>query len=511
MNSHKIPYKKTLSFSKIVEDYLDERASKMFYNRFPVIENIKDQIHQRSKQSVNREVLLEVIASQYKDVDLTQETNDNILLLKEKNTYTIATGHQLCLFGGPLYFLYKIISTINLAETLNKKFSNNNFVPIFWMASEDHDFSEVNHVYLFGRRYEWKTNQTGMVGSFQTSGISQLIDEIALDLGECKNARYLINLFKKCYGQNTLSEATRIFVNELFGKYGIVILDASDARLKKQLIPVIKKDVVEKGLHKIISNTTNALSEKYKAQALVREINFFKLSNGQRSRITDGIHNSEVDDLSESFSPNVLMRPIYQELILPNLAYIGGGSEIAYWMQLKSAFKELDIVFPMLLLRNSVMWIESKDYLKWKKFGLHMEDIFLSEQYIQKKFIEKKDSFNTDDAKEKLESLYCDIKERTNNHELKSLINAELKSQLKSLEKINKKHRKISKLQNEISLKQISKIKRKLFPDNVLQERKDNFILYYLQHGETFISRLKEEIDPLDRNFLILSPKDNRK
>lgn len=511
MNRHKIPYKQTSFFSKIVEDYLDGELSNVFYNRVPFLDNISDQIEQKRLQDINRELLFEVLKTQNLEIKLTKKSENNIVLIKEKNTYTITTGHQPCLFSGPLYFLYKIISTVNLTEKLTREFPQNNFVPIFWIASEDHDFQEVNHIHLFGKKYEWIIDQNGgMVGNFDTSDIDKVINQISSVIGDSKNSKRLIDLFKRCYKENTLTEATRILVNELFGKYGIVILDASDIRLKQQLIPIIKKDVVHQSLYKIMSASSDSLSESYKVQALVRKINFFKLSKGKRDRIVRRVSEKEVDSFPESFSPNVLMRPLYQELILPNLAYIGGGSEIAYWMQLKGVFEEMNIVFPMIVLRNSVMWIQEKDYLRWIELGFEINDIFLPEQEIYKKFIKKQTNFNLDYEKIELENLFNSLSQKTRDEGIKSLIRSKLQHELKFLKKMEKKILKHEKLKYETTLNQIRKIKYKLFPNDILQERFDNFISYYSLYGEEFIKILKEEIDPLDTNFLILSPKKNK-
>ena len=282
---YKVPYKKTSLFSNIVEDYIEDKVPKDFYNRLPCVENFNEQIKEKSKQIINRDLLADILISQNKGIDLTEKSENNILSLRNKKTFTITTGHQLCLFGGPLYFIYKIISAINLADKFKDKFPNNNFVPVFWMASEDHDFEEVNHINLFGKKYEWETNQKGMVGVFNTLSVNNVCNEIKLSLGNSKNAEEILKLFKKCYSNNTLSEATRALVNELFGEYGIVILDAYDNQLKELLVPVIKKDILEKRFYELISSTSNSLSKTYKIQASVRKINFFKLSNQKRDRI----------------------------------------------------------------------------------------------------------------------------------------------------------------------------------------------------------------------------------
>ena len=511
VNKHKISYKDTELFSKLIIDYLSENEKlSSFINHFPSLKDFGKQIEEQKKSKTNRNLLIDVLRNQYSNLSVSDKVENNIDLLKSENTFTITTGHQLCLFTGPLYFIYKIISTINLTEQLKKEYPENNFVPIFWMASEDHDFEEVNHINLFSKKYQWNSDENGMVGDFDTSEISKIISEISSILGDTENANSMIDLFRSCYKDNSLSDATRLLVNELFGKYGIVILDANDKELKKQLLPIIKRDVLHQELSPIISENTSSFSENYKPQAIIRNINFFKLSEGKRERIQEVILKEEIENNPEIFSPNVLMRPLYQELILPNLAYIGGGAEVAYWMQLKSVFKELNIVFPMLVLRNSVMWVEEKDYTKWNNLGFKIEDIFLSENKLQNKFAETKSSVSLEKEKLQIEKIYQEITHKTQDIGMKSSIDSELTKQLNSIKKIERKLLKSEKQKHKISLNQISKIKQKLFPNNFLQERFENIIPFYFKYGEKFIETLKEEIDPLDTNFLILSPQKNK-
>ncbi|MGY8989377.1 MAG: bacillithiol biosynthesis cysteine-adding enzyme BshC [Flavobacteriales bacterium] len=439
MKKHKISYSDTQSFSKIVQMYTEEKVSDKFYNRYPNINQFKDQIKEKQSSNIDRGLLYEVLKNQNSKLQLSKKTEQNIELLKSKNSFTITTGHQLCLFTGPLYFIYKIVSAINLSKQLTQSFPENNFIPVFWMASEDHDFEEINHINLFGKKYHWKTKQSGIVGDFNTSGINDVIDEIEEDLAESKNSKQLLQIFRECYSEKNLSEASRLLVNKLFGKYGIVILDANDKKLKEKLIPIIKEDVVNQNLHLLISERTEEFSKEFKSQAFVRDINFFQISEGKRERITKKISEDEIENNPEIFSPNVLIRPLYQELILPNIAYIGGGAEISYWMQLKTVFKYLSIPFPVLVLRNSV--------------------------------ILEKSNVTLDLEKNKTEKMYLDLENKTSDISLKKSIKSESIKQIKSLEKIEKKAIKLEKEKHEISINQINKIKNKLFPNNVLQER----------------------------------------
>jgi bacillithiol biosynthesis cysteine-adding enzyme BshC len=412
------------------------------------------------------------------------------------------------LFTGPLYFTYKIISTINLTEQLKDKYPDNKFIPIFWMAAEDHDFQEINQINLFGKRLEWDSKQSGAVGRMNLDGIETILKELESILGESDNAKRLLHLFENSYlkSQN-LANATRYLVNELFGKYGLVIIDGDDKKLKKQFIPQIKKDVVEQGFVKTIKESSSKLARSYSAQAFVRDINFFKLSEKNRLLITKKGEEKEIDTHPENFSPNVLLRPLYQESVLPNIATIGGGAEVAYWLQLKSAFHQEKIPFPILVLRNSAMIITDKQTHKIKSFDFDLLDVFKDENALQKQYVIAQDSsaISLNKEKEDVKKIYSLISKKTNDGGLKDNIKAQLQKQLNALDVLALKLIRLEKQKHQDAVNQISKLKQQLFPDNSLQERYDNFIPFYLNDGENFIKILKQNLNPLDPNFVVLS------
>lgn len=503
-----ISYQQTQKFTSLVNDYVANAESlQPFYNHYPSLEKFPAQWEEKSKHKIDRRTLVEVLQSQNKNLNLSQLTADNITALIDENTFTVTTGHQLCLFTGPLYFIYKIISTINLANELKDKYPEKRFVPVFWMASEDHDFQEINHVHLFGKTLEWNTVQKGAVGSMSLKGIEDVLDELDLVLGESENAKQLSVLLREAYTTHpNLADASRFLVNKLFGQYGLLILDGDDARLKRQFVSVIKKDVLHQGFVQTISDCSQSLAKAYKAQAFVREINFFQLSEGKRERVEGVVSESEIEESPEKFSPNVLMRPLYQETVLPNLAYIGGGAEVAYWMQLKTAFEQEGIPFPVLVLRNSALWMEQKQLDKWQKLGFETADLFLTEQELHQQYVSQQTDLDLKKEVSALKEVFEEILMKVTDKGLKSSVLAEQQKQLNSFEKLEKKLMKFEKQKHETALNQISQLKNKLFPKNSLQERYDNFIPFYLKHGENFIEILQKELSPLDAKFVILSP-----
>jgi len=506
-----ISYQETHKFSNLVLDYLkkDEKL-KPFVNHFPTLENFEKQITEKKTHSIDRVGLFDVLSKQNASLSLSEKSKLNIESLKENSTFTVTTGHQLCLFTGPLYFIYKIISAINLAEQLEEKYSNNNFVPVFWMATEDHDFQEINHINLFGKKITWESKQSGAVGRMNLDGFEGILTELKSVLGTSENADKLISLFEKSYlNHDNLADATRFLINELFGKYGLIILDGDEKRLKQQFISTIKKDVLRQGFKESITKCSEDLATKYKAQAYVRSINFFKLSEGKRELIKGEITEKEIEGNPVSFSPNVLLRPLYQETILPNIAYIGGGAEVAYWMQLKTAFQQENIPFPILMLRNSVLFMDDKQNRKRHALGFTLNDLFLEEHQLQKKFVLNQNNtvVSLQDEMDAVENIYASIISKTNDVGLQNSINSQQQKQLKSFKQLEEKLLRLAKQKNESSLNQISKIKQQLFPNNSLQERYDNFIPFYLNDGDNFIEILKKNLNPLNPNFVVLNPK----
>ena len=239
-----ISYQDSGYFTPLRNDYLDQKNHlKSFYNRFPSIENFAAQIieKQANYTDANRDVLVSVLKKQYKNVAVSELTSENIEALAMSNTFTITTGHQLNLFTGPLYFLYKIISTINLTKELKGAYPDKNFVPIYWMATEDHDFDEINYFNFKGKKFRWNRESSGPVGRFSTEGLEDVFGVFASELGIGKNAEELKTLFKNAYlKHDTLAEATRFLANDLFGSYGLVVLDADDKNLKRLFVPYVK-------------------------------------------------------------------------------------------------------------------------------------------------------------------------------------------------------------------------------------------------------------------------------
>ena len=523
-----IPFQKTGFFSKIISDYLAQKESiREFYHNFPNIEGFARQIDDKKQsfEKTSRKILVDVLQDQYRNVVASEATLENIKSLQDQNTFTITTGHQLNLFTGPLYFLYKIISTINLSETLSEQFPEQHFVPVYWMASEDHDFDEINYFNFKGEKVMWNRSHGGGVGRFSLEGLQDVFRSFSTLLGNSKNASYLKQLFEKAYlDHTTLSEATRYIANELFKEYGLVIIDADHQRLKDIFAPIMKDEILNQTSFKVVSKSITSLQKEYKIQINPREINLFYLTDNSRNRIVQEeeryhIHDTniifskaeildELENHSERFSPNVIMRPLYQEVILPNLCYVGGGGELAYWFELKSYFDTLQIPFPILLLRNSVQIVSKKQSKKLYNLNISFEEMFLNQHQLIAKKVQENIAiqFSFKNAKELLNQQFLALRKIANETDISFIgaVDAQQRKQIKGLENLEKRLLRAEKRKQADFVTRIATLQDQLLPNQSLEERQMNFSEYYLVYGQDLMITLKKSLNPLQSAFTIL-------
>ena len=527
-NIKSIPFSETHLFSKLILDYIsNDKKVKPFSNYDLSIDAIEQIIQDKKKENIDRKVLVETIKKQYEYYTIDEQTKIRIDSLKDENTFCIVTAHQLNIFGGPLYYIYKIAQTISTCNQLKTKYPTYNFVPIYWLGSEDHDFEEINHIHLFNKKIEWNDKQGGATGEYSTQSILPLIEEIKTILGESEYANQLIEIYQKAYTLPTLTEATRYLVNALFGEYGLVVVDGNDKAFKKQFSEIIKDELLNQNSFKLVTEQLKQLeANDYKQQAFPREINLFYLSKNSRERIEYDAQTSqysilntqyhfskeeilaELENHPERFSPNVILRPLFQQKILPSLAYIGGAGELSYWLQLKPIFELYKVNFPQLILRNSALLINENTSKKIDKLGFQIQDFFNDIDTLKKEFIAKNTDENIDVSayKNEIETTFNKLQELTKNIDatLVNTVGAELQKSLQSIDSIQKRLMKSLKQKNETELNQIEKIKTQLFPQNNLQERVDNFSSYYAKYGQQFIDDLIANFDVYNKQFLLI-------
>jgi bacillithiol biosynthesis cysteine-adding enzyme BshC len=529
--SARIPYRQTGCFSKTVVDYIDQVSLlKDFFNYPPTIKGIKKAIEDRKQFNYNRKLLVAELKKQYAVVELSEKTKNNIEALAAENTFTFTTAHQNNIFSGPLYFIYKILHTIKLAEYSKTNLPGYNFVPVFYMGTEDADLDELNHIYLGGEKLTWNTKQSGAVGRMKVD--KELVKLIGLMEGQLSVLPFgneIVGLMKDCYKEgDTIEASTFKIVNALFAEYGLVVLLPDNTELKRQMIPIFKDDLLHQTASDIVEKSAEKLSNAgYKVQANPREINLFYLKDNIRERVIKvnskfKIQNSktnfdeagilnELNEHPDRFSPNVILRGLYQETLLPNLAFVGGGGETAYWLQLKSLFNHYKVPFPMLVLRNSFMIVEKKWQEKISKLGFTIEDFFLSQKELLNRIVinESKNEVKLNGSLSELERMYESFKKQA------SAVDSSLEKHVESLklqtvhrlQELEKKMLRAEKRKFTDHQRQINNIKEHLFPGKGLQERHDNISEYYAKWGKDFIYKLYEHSLNLEQEFVILREK----
>lgn len=513
MTLHSVDLRTTGQFPALLLDYLDQKPTlASFYSIFPTLENAEKAIlNKKGFDPAKRKTLVDVLTKQYRGLPYLPDFS----VLENENTFTVTTGHQLNIFTGPLYIIYKIVTIIKLSEALKAKYPQYNFVPVYWMATEDHDFEEIATFHLFGQTHKWTGEHKGAVGKLnpkELEGILKQLPDKPL-------------LFAKAYLENnTLADAVRCYMHELFGQYGLVSLDADDADLKRHFLPVIREELQNSIAEKLVTETTSQLNALgYHTPLHAREINFFYLDDNLRERIVreDGVFkvlNTELEFTEEQllalaetnpecFSPNVILRPLYEEVILPNLAYIGGPSEVPYWMQLKGVFDHFEVPYPMLMPRNFALYMTGQQAKKAQKLKIDYKELFLDEIALRKTFIERNTEHVLDlaEQKEAFGAIFDQILAKATEVDptMFGAVKAEQTRLLNSLKQLEKRIIRAEERNHESEIEQLMTLKNKLFPNGIAQERYDNLLNFYINDPQ-FIQKLYNAFDPLDFRYNVL-------
>ncbi|MCA6078982.1 bacillithiol biosynthesis cysteine-adding enzyme BshC [Fulvivirga sedimenti] len=513
-----VDLKDTGSFSGFFLDYLAGKDQlRSFYTETPDIKNFGKQIERSSFPQARRKILVDTLTLQYEGMELEEEVRANLGLLGNGNTYTITTGHQLNIFTGPLYVIYKLVTIIRACQDLKAQYPEHNFVPVYWMASEDHDFAEINHFHFNGETYRWDTDQMGAVGRFLTSDMKPLLEKLSA----------VPPFFHQAYQgrKTTLAQAVRSYLNHLFGEYGLLILDADNRAQKSLLQKVMEDDILHQRIKPVVDATTDQLeSLGYSTQIHPRPINFFYISENGRFRITeeggtftlvDGDRSftraeieKEIAEFPERFSPNVVLRPLYEELILPNLAYVGGPSELVYWLQLGGLFKVYDVPFPILLPRNFALILPEHVERKREKTGLDILDLFQDTESLIADQVRKTSSreLSLEMDQDELKKIFDQIREKASSIDptLVPHVEAQQARLQRTVENIEKKFIRAEKRHHSDLRNQITALRESLFPGGTLQERYENFLNFY-QNDPSFIEMLMQTFDPFDLRFNIIT------
>ncbi len=459
-----------------------------------------------------RSVLYNNLFNQYTNIANKEHVDEkvwkNINKLRDNNTYTVTSGQQLHLFFGPAFVIYKILALVDFCDELASKYPDKNFVPVYWPASEDHDFDEIKNTKVFNHTFTWNTTPGNACGRLKTDSVKEVIEQISTSVNLNEEQFKLLSEFEAIYtSSENLSEATIRIVNAFMGQYGVICVNGDQAELKKIFIPVIKKDLIEQSNIDVFNEIGEWMESKgYSTQLNARDINFFYLHDGSRQRIIkengfyktiDGkeiCEESEISELidkhPERFSPNAMMRPLYQESILPNVAYIGGNAEINYWIQLHKVMANNNISHPKLVLRPSV-WISPLKTLQWLE-KRHISPL----QMLTSKTREELLNLIAENvpglegeiiAFNELRTKAQGITAQTVSSELKGLVEAG-KMYEKLLKNIDKQIKEAAIVSHAQTFEKLQDIKDSLFSINNIQERKVDSLEMLIKYRDVVFS-----------------------
>ena len=508
-----LPYRQTGYFSRLITDYLDQAPDlSPFYSHPANPAGMKSALATRkTAKPVDRATLVAMLEEQYAGLPEAQRVKENIASLARPNTFTICTAHQPAIFTGHLYFVYKILHTIRLAEWMAEQYPDEHFVPVFYMGSEDADLEELK--------------QTGAVGRMKTKGLDKLYYRIEGQLSVQPFGNELMGLLKEAYLESPdIQTATFRVIHRLFATYGLVVLIADRAAFKRQMIAVFEDDLFRQEPSRIVNETIEQLSKSYDIQANPRDINLFYLKDDLRGRIgqvgdrykvlgsdltfSEQELRDELHRYPERFSPNVILRGLFQETILPNLAFVGGGGETAYWLELKGLFDHYQTPFPVLALRSSFLLVEGEWMEKMERAGFGVGDLFRDEEDLMNELV-KRDSNQTLSLEEEIAAAnqyYEGLKAlaRPVDPTLEEHVAALQMKAVEPIRLLEKKLLKAEKRKFGDQQRQIHAVKEALFPKGNLQERVENILPWYATHGPSIIHDLYAH-SPVWGEFVVLT------
>ncbi len=486
-----------------------------------------------SKPWLNRPVLADVLQKQNRAFGNTNKTAEQIERLRDTRTVAVVTGQQMGLFGGPLYTLYKAMGTVKLCELYQKRFHEFQFVPVFWMELEDHDFEEIRSIQLINAENEIRLlsysgtdpenkdkcpiNAIGI-----SEDIGRLMQEVRAVLQTTDFTQEILAPLESAYQSGkSVSGAFGQWMAFLMGKYGLILMDPSDSAFKKMAGPVFQKELENtETIHERLKAQSGAVKAAgYEPQVDIEPTNLFMRDSGGVRHVLNKngfnkfkiksedakSHRAELLRLAETeparYIPNVVLRPIVQDYLLPTFAYVGGPSEIAYFAQFKPIYEFFGIPEPLVVPRPFVTVLEKKIKKALDKYGLTIEEVFAKQESV----VHEIASRNSDRSMTgEWEKLMGDIKNRFSQFE-KDLISvdASLKGASETaLDKIEKAVKVLSdktaeaeKRRNELTHSQLGKAVRHLFPNGQFQEREINALYYLNKYGLGFLDAVYENMD----------------
>ena len=491
--------------------------------------------------STDREQLCDALAEINREAGASDKTFTNIELLRRPDTVAVVTGQQAGLFTGPLYTIYKALSAIKMVEHLNAL--GTPAVPVFWVASEDHDFDEVSRTFFVGSEGELVETDYRPADYFENVPVGQVeidasitdaIDDLFARLSQTDASSGVRAYIEKAWAAGaSFSTAFARNLTALLSDFGLIFVDPLDDRLKKLSSPVYV-EVVEKAgeiVSGIRQRSAELEREGYHAQVLV-EKDYFPLfwhtDDGRRvaiRKLGDDRYGSKDDggeftlsqlsdiarDEPQRFSPGVMLRPVVQDYLLPTICYVGGAAEIAYFAQNSEAYRILGRPVTPIVHRQSVTVLESKQARALEKFGLKFTDLFSGVDAILEAVVEKSVSPQT-------AQLFAEVEEKINSElnrldqalsDLDPTLAANLATRRRKIiyhiAALKKKAYRAQLRRAENVDRQIRSAFNALLPNGQLQERVLNVHSFLNKYGPNFIDWLYDAVDLDDRGHRVIT------
>jgi bacillithiol biosynthesis cysteine-adding enzyme BshC len=478
----------------------------------------------------DRATLTDVLRDQNRTFGGSDATNRNIDLLSRDTTYAVVTGQQVGIAGGPLYTVYKTLTAIRLAEKLKETHPELNFVPVFWLEGEDHDLEEMNYVGLLNQEHApvrvtyWpkgKPTQKNVlpVGEMLIDEhIDPFIAELERTLPNSEFKKQLLEALRAAYAPGTtFNRAFASWMNHLFPSAGIVFLSANDARVKRQVAGIFRREIEQfPAVSQLIIQRSAELEHDYHAQIKTRAMNLFLYHKGGRYLIEPREHDfslrgtrhflskeellSIADNQPELLSPNVALRPICQDTILPTVAYVAGPSEIAYFAQLEPVYRHFGLAMPAIYPRMSATVVEERVSRTLEKFEIPINELFAPPAKVQRKVIDQISEVN-------IEEMFAESRARLNDtmNELKfglQYIDQTLLGALETTRVRNEANLGLLKdkaveaqaRRHETALRQLQRAAATVYPNDNYQERELNALQFMNKYGPDFIGRVSSAL-----------------
>lgn len=509
--------------------YMEQKEPVKGFFHYDITENgvYEKRYNDLMKRDFNRKALAACIENYMERFPTSNETRKSLEKLQNDKSTVVIGGQQAGLLTGPLYTIHKVISILKLAEQQERNLGTP-VIPVFWIAGEDHDFLEINHVYAEAGRKMKKVNfpeQKGLKKMasdivYNKEEMQKWLETIFMHLGERKYTKEVFaSVLEASNRSETITDFFTTIIMSLFKDYGLLVIDAADRHLRNLEKPVFSKVIDQASLITEKVLTQQKLIHHYGFTRMLeihpQSANLFLYEGNERLLLdydskSDRFKVEKTDwqmdrlDLSEKlketpeiFSNNVVTRPLMQESLFPSLAFIAGPGEIAYWGELKQAFELWDMKMPPLVPRINITFIEPNIERDLDDLQLTIEDVLKNGVEKQQKtyldsVTDRDLEMMLDDMNKFLEERYQSIFERLEHTErgLLPLAHKNLAFHTKQIEFLKKKADWYVKERYESELEKYDRVERSLRPNGSPQERIWNIFYYLNERGESFIHEL---------------------